>query len=109
MDDKVRSAEYFEKAAFAYFDMREPVMVTVTCLEPITTAKVLPGSLKIVPAIEGQRLTFSLTEPKPLTVEVNGNWVGCCTCLRIHPKPPLRRPAIRMLSTSARGSMRSPA
>jgi len=85
MDDKVRSAEYFDKAAFAYFDMRGPVVVRVICLEPITSAKVLPGSLKIVPAVEGQRLTFSLTEPKPVTVEVNGNWVGA---LHLFANPP---------------------
>jgi hypothetical protein len=48
MDDKVRSAEYFDKAAFAYFDTAGPVVVTVTCLEPITSGKVLPSSLKIV-------------------------------------------------------------
>jgi hypothetical protein len=72
MDDKVRSAEYFDKAAFAYFDMGRPAMVTVACVEPITSAKILPSSLRIVPAVEGKRLTFSLTEPKPVTVEVNG-------------------------------------
>jgi hypothetical protein len=85
MDDKVRSAEYFDKAAFAYFDMSGPVVVTVTCPEPITSVKVLPGSLKIVPAVQGQRLTFSLTEPKPVTVEVNDNWVGA---LHLFANPP---------------------
>ncbi len=85
MDDKVRSAEYFDKAAFAYFDMSGPMVVMVTCPEPITSAKVLPSSLKIVPAVEGQRLTFSLTEPKPVTVEVNGNWVGA---LHLFANPP---------------------
>jgi hypothetical protein len=85
MDDKVRSAEYFDKAAFASFDMRGPVVVTVTCPEPITTAKVLPGSLRIAPAFQGRRLTFSLTEPRPVTVEVNGNWVGA---LHLFANPP---------------------
>ena len=109
MDDKVNSAEYFDKAAFAYFDMRGPVAVTVTCPEPITSAKVLPSSLKIVPAVEGRRLTFSLAEPKPVTIEVNGNWVGRCTCLRTRRRPRPRGPTIRTSSTSARGFTRSTA
>jgi hypothetical protein len=85
MDDKERSADYFDKAAFAYFDMPKPVTVTITCPNAITSAKILPSSLKIVPAVEGQRLTFSLAEPKPVTVEVNGNWVGA---LHLFANPP---------------------
>jgi hypothetical protein len=92
MDDKARSAEYFDKAAFAYFDMSGPVTVTIACPEPIRSAKVLPSSWKIVPAIEGQRLTFSLTEPKPITVEVNGNWVGALHLFANPPEAPAPRP-----------------
>jgi hypothetical protein len=85
MDDKERSAEYFDQAAFAYFDMRGPVTVTVACPQPITAAKVLPSSLKIVPVLAGQRLTFALAEPRPVTIEVNGNWVGA---LHLFANPP---------------------
>lgn len=92
MDDKVRSAEYFETAAFAYFDMRGPVAVTVTCPGPITSAKVLPSSLKIVPAVEGQKLTFSLAQPRPVTIEVNGNWVRALHLFANPPEAPAPRP-----------------
>ena len=92
MDDKARSAEYFDKAAFAYFDMRGAVAVAITCPEPITSAKVLPGSLKIVPLLEGRRLTFSLAEPKPVTIEVNGNWVGALHLFANPPEAPAPRP-----------------
>ncbi|MBN2270855.1 MAG: hypothetical protein JXN61_09590 [Sedimentisphaerales bacterium] len=85
MDDKVRSAEYFDKAAFAYFDMQGPVTITVFCPEVVTSAKVLPSSLKIVPLVERRRLTLSLAEPKPVTIEVNGNWVGA---LHLFANPP---------------------
>ncbi|HSV99794.1 MAG TPA: glycosyl hydrolase family 28 protein [Sedimentisphaerales bacterium] len=85
MDDKVNSAQYFEKASFGYFDMRGPVAVSVTYPEPITSAKVLPSSLKIIPVIDGRRLSFSLAAPKPVTVEVNGNWVGA---LHLFANPP---------------------
>jgi len=76
MDDKAHSAEYFERASFAYFDMEGPVSVRVTCPEAIRSARVLPSSLKINPSVQGQSLTFTIAQPKPLTVEVNGNWVG---------------------------------
>jgi hypothetical protein len=92
MDDKVRSAEYFDKASFAYFDLRGPVTVTVTCPGPIAAAKVLPSSLKIVPTVAGQRLTFSLKEPKPVTIEVNGNWVGALHLFANPPEAPAPRP-----------------
>ena len=85
MDDKVRSAEFFDKAAFATFDMTGPVKVTVTCPLPITTAKILPTSFQIVPLIEGKRLTLTLDRPRPVTVEVNGNWVGA---LHLFANPP---------------------
>jgi hypothetical protein len=35
----------------------------------------LPSSLKIVPKVNGMHLTLTMTEPKPLTVEVNDDWV----------------------------------
>ncbi len=85
MDDKVGSARYFDKASFACFDMRGPVTVTVACPESITEAKILPRSRRIVHAVEGRRLTFSLAEPGPVTVEVNGNWVGA---LHLFANPP---------------------
>jgi hypothetical protein len=92
MDDKTRSAEYFDKASFGYFDMRGTVAVTVTCPEPIASAKILPSSLNIVPAIEGRRLTFSLTQPRPVTIEVNGNWVGALHLFANPPEAPAPRP-----------------
>ncbi len=92
MDDKVRSAEYFDQAAFAYFDISGPAGVTVTCPEPITSAKVLPSSLKVMPSIEGRRLTFSLAEPRHVTIEVNGNWVGALHLFANPPEAPAPRP-----------------
>jgi hypothetical protein len=85
MDDKAHSAEYFGNASFAYFDMDGSVIVKVTCPEPIQSAKVLPSSYKITPRVEGKSLTFTLTEPKPATIEVNGTWVGA---LHLFANPP---------------------
>ncbi|MCX7009955.1 MAG: glycosyl hydrolase family 28 protein [Kiritimatiellaeota bacterium] len=72
MDDKKNSADFFDLAAFAYFDMRGPVQVTVTSPSPINTARVLPSSLHITPVIKDRTLTFTLAAPKPLTIEING-------------------------------------
>lgn len=85
MDDKTNSADYFTNAAFAYFDMDGAVPVTVTCPEVIQSAKVLPSSFNLKPIIQGRSLTLTLAEPKPVTVEVNGNWVGA---LHLFANPP---------------------
>ena len=85
MDDKAHSADYFEKASFACFDMEGAVTVTVSCPEVIQSVKVLPSSWKIAPTIQGKRLSFTLSEPKPLTIEVNGNWVQS---LHLFANPP---------------------
>lgn len=85
MDDKARSADYFTNAAFATFDMLGPVAVTVTCPDVIQSARVLPSSLNIRPVVQGRSLTLALTEPRPVTVEVNDNWVGA---LHLFANPP---------------------
>jgi hypothetical protein len=76
MDDKANSANYYDKASFAYFDIRGAVTITVDCPAPIVSAKVLPSSLGIKPTLCGSRLSVRLARPANLTIEVNGNWVG---------------------------------
>lgn len=85
MDDKTNSARYFQTAAFASFDMDGPVTVTISCPESIRSARILPSALKLVPEIEGHALRFALAEPKPITIEINGNWVGA---LHLFANPP---------------------
>ena len=93
MDDKAHSAEYFEKASFAYFDMQGTVTVTVSCRQVIQSAKVLPSSWKITPTIQGKRLSLTLSEAKPLTIEVNGNWVGSLHLFANPPEAQAPKPA----------------
>lgn len=85
MDDKTNSANYFDLASFASFDMQGPVSVTVTCPGDVQSAKVLPTSAKIIPTIRGRVLTFTVPEPKPLTLEVNGSWTNA---LHVFANPP---------------------
>ena len=85
MDDKANSAQYYEMASFASFDMQEPVNVVVTCPKPVQSACVLPKSAGIVPEVKDGKITFRLSKPMPLTVEVNGTWVNA---LHIFANPP---------------------
>ena len=85
MDDKAHSAEFFEEASFAYFDMQGTVEVTVTCPEVLKSVKVLPSSLGIKPSVEGRKLSFSLAKPALLTIEVNRHWTGA---LHLFANPP---------------------
>ena len=92
MDDKTRSAEFFDTAAFATFDMPGPVKVTVSCKEPITSAKILPTSFQIVPKIQGRSLILALNQPRPVTVEINGNWVRALHLFANPPEAAVPRP-----------------
>lgn len=85
MDDKTNSANYFDKAAFGYFDLQGSATVTVTCLQDITSAKVLPTSFGITPKVQGRTLSFTIAQPRHLTIEVNGNWVNS---LHLFVNPP---------------------
>jgi hypothetical protein len=85
MDDKVHSADYFDTAAFASFDTTGPAQISVTCASVIAAARILPSSLHIVPQIHGKSLVFTLDRPCPVTLEVNGNWVGA---LHLFANPP---------------------
>lgn len=79
MDDKVNSARYFAEAAFVTFDLRAKTHVEVIWqgAGPIRQARVLPVSRGIVPVVQGNRVSFDLTGPDQLTLEINDDWVGC--------------------------------
>ncbi|WP_053183452.1 glycosyl hydrolase family 28 protein [Sunxiuqinia dokdonensis] len=75
MDDKKNSADYFEVAAFAYFDLKDEVTIEVTNHEHIHSVKILPSSAGIVPHVEGKTVSFKVASPVNLTIEINGEWV----------------------------------
>jgi hypothetical protein len=85
MDDKANSADYFTNAALASFDMTLPVSISVETPEPIQTVKILPSAYGLTGKTDGRRATFTLDQPKPLTIEINGNWVGA---LHVFANPP---------------------
>jgi len=70
----VNDAENEGQASFTSFDLNGTVQVSVTYSQPVLAAKVLPSSSGIKPAVSGNQVTFSISQPGQLTVEVNGDW-----------------------------------
>lgn len=63
-----------ENTSFSYFDINGEVEVSVTNNKgPINEARIRPLSNNIKPTIKGNTLTFLFSEPKNLSVEVNGD------------------------------------
>ena len=70
--DKAKDA--VERASMAYFDFDGPVEVRlVHHLGAVDKAAVRPLSRGIVPELSGDTISFSLTEPENLSVEINGD------------------------------------
>jgi hypothetical protein len=58
----------------AYFDFAGRVDVSVTYSRgAVRSARIRPLSYGIEPQVEGRTITFTLTEPRNLSIEVNGN------------------------------------
>ena len=67
---------YFDITAFASFDMKKgPVKVVVSVEDQIYTAKILPTSFGVIPRIKDKTVTFEVSEPQHITVEVNGDHI----------------------------------
>jgi hypothetical protein len=73
------------KASFTSFDISGSAAVVVTCAEPIQSVKILPSTCGITQKISGKQLTFSVSKPGPLTLEINGDWVNS---LHLFVNPP---------------------
>lgn len=93
MDDKKNLASYFDRASFATFDMSGRARVKVTCPAAVTCVRILPASLGIKPSISGNIISFILARPKPVTVEVNGTWVGALHLFANPPETDVPKPA----------------
>ena len=67
---------YFDITGFASFDMKKgPVKVAVSVEEQIYTAKILPTSFGIIPKIKDKTVSFEVTKPQHITVEINGDHI----------------------------------
>jgi hypothetical protein len=75
ISDIKNSHKYFDVAAFAYFDLQGTAMVTVTVPNEVTSVKILPTAAGITATIHGHSVSFPVSSPKNLTIEINGEWV----------------------------------
>ena len=76
MDVRLESHLYYENAGMASFDMKKgPVKVTVSVEEHIFTAKILPTSFGIKSTIKDNTISFEVTKPQHITVEINGDHI----------------------------------
>lgn len=73
--DEVRNTKHqVENASMCYFDFSGEVEVAVTFNNgAITTSRIRPLSFGVQSKVEENTLTFSLTKPSNLSVEVNGD------------------------------------
>jgi hypothetical protein len=64
MREHIRCADALMQAQDGY--RFELCRLSVTCLSPIASVRVLPSSLKIVPRIHGKQLALTMTDPNCL-------------------------------------------
>ena len=67
-----RPLDQTEFAGFAYWEMSGPVRVEVTVARPFRSVVVRPSSRGIRPVANGSRITFELSRPGQVTVELDG-------------------------------------
>ena len=85
-DDIAHSGNYYDMAAFAYFDLvKGTAKVEVTAAEDVREARILPESAGIVPQIDGKKIRFSVSRPLNLTIDLNGDIIHS---LHIFVNPP---------------------
>jgi hypothetical protein len=73
MDDKVNSAQYFDQASFAYFDISDEAAVKINSIKKINSVKILPSSANVTAEIKNNQIRFSIRPGQKLTVEINGD------------------------------------
>ena len=61
-------------ASFAYFDFSGTVNVKATATRKVDKAVVRPSSYGIAPAVDGNAVSFALTQPRNLSLELNGGF-----------------------------------
>ena len=66
-----RPIEQTEQASFCYFDVGKAVTVEIVSKTKIDRLTIRPLSKNIQPTINGDKITFTLSEPCQLAVEVN--------------------------------------
>jgi hypothetical protein len=61
-------------ASFAYFDFAGPAAVEVASTRQVSAAKCLPTSWGLTPAVDNNKISFQLRQPRNVTLEINGGF-----------------------------------
>jgi hypothetical protein len=85
MDDKENTGQYFDEAAFCYFDLQGNANVVVTYKDAVTAARILPAYPSIKLTTSGKSVQFTLSTSRNLTLEVNHKLTST---LHIFANPP---------------------
>lgn len=75
MDDKINTANYFDRAAFTYFDTSGGFNATITYKAPVNAARLLPASANVRVNFTGRTIQVSLSGPGNYTLEVDNQLV----------------------------------
>ena len=67
-----RPMDQTELASFAYWDMSEPVTIEIVSSRPVESIAIRPSSYGIKSSVKDNRITFQMSKPGYVTVEVNG-------------------------------------
>ena len=67
-----RPIDQTEFAGFAHWGMSGPVSVEITSKRSFTNVVVRPGVREVRPAVNGRIITFAITKPGQVTVELDG-------------------------------------
>jgi hypothetical protein len=74
VDAVIATSHMPQNSSLAYFDFSGTVEVTITFNRgSLQSARVRPLSYGITPKVNGNTITFSLSEPRNLSVEINGD------------------------------------
>jgi hypothetical protein len=63
-----------EIGSMVYFDFSGSVTVEIASSRPVNRVDIRPRSYRIVPTVSGNIITFTLSEPRKVSVELNGDW-----------------------------------
>jgi hypothetical protein len=75
VDDVLHSEDYYDTAAFAYFDLEGRASVKVAIGAIIRGVKILPSSSHIQYFIQANTMSFTVEKPQNITIEINGETV----------------------------------
>lgn len=70
------SANTYDNAGMAYFDLKQgSATIKITVDRNIGSAKILPSSAGIVGDISGKTVSFTVSKPQNLTIDINGEYI----------------------------------